>query len=121
SNCSASATAEVTYSGVNNIVNFNAPAANGYSQWAGCLLGFKNTSTSFGQPWFAIFDPTGTGSDILTITDGNPNIFYTYSSPGVYPVKLTMDSLGCTFSKIQNVTITTKPSNQECKTGIEDI
>lgn len=110
--CSASASIDVQYpGGLTNTVSFtfqtpvcqNIPETftNNSARKAGwnSLWTFGDNNTSF-----------------------NENGSNTYSTPGVYPVKLTMDSAGCSFSSAtQNVTVLAS-SNASCiNIGIGDV
>lgn len=104
-NCTASATATVlSASGANVNASFNSPD----SLCVGAAAGFVNTSsdvTGYTSKW--------TFGDNSSLTATNP--VYTYHTAGTYPVTLTLDSAGCTFSTTQNVTV-----SQFC-TGIQNI
>ncbi len=110
--CSATAGINVNYNGVSNNVNFNTPSGGANCQGSPvCFTNLSTNQTGWNQTW----DFTGQGG--LGFTN-----CYTYTSPGVYNVTLTMDSAGCTFiSPSHSVTVTatqTVNPGAPCYTGV---
>lgn len=109
--CSASASIDVQYpGGLTNTVAFTYqnPVCQGVAET------FTNTSArkaGWNYSW-------NFGDTQVSFSENGSN---TYANPGVYPVKLTMDSAGCSFSSTtQNVTVLAA-SNAACINGIEDV
>jgi PKD repeat protein len=109
--CSASASIDVQYpGGLTNTISFtyqNPVCQN-------LLETFTNTSARRnGWTYLWTFGDNNTSF--------NENGTNTYAAPGVYPVKLTQDSAGCSFTSVtQNVTVLAA-SNAACLTGVEDV
>jgi len=109
--CSASASIDVQYpGGLTNTVSFTY--SNPVCQ--NLLETFTNTSArKNGWTYLWTFGDNNTSF--------NENGTNTYGTPGVYPVKLTQDSAGCSFSSVtQNITVLAA-SNAACLTGVEDV
>lgn len=118
--CSATASINVNYSGVTNNVNFTVPTG---TTCQNSNATFTNTSSST-TGWNATWDMKNDGSTLLFTTDAN----YAYPNPGVYVVKLTMDSAGCSFvGPTHSITVTATQSvnpGAPCYvqgSGIEDV
>lgn len=108
--CSASASISVQYPNVTNTVSFTNPAPPVCEDRP---VTFTNTST--GQNGWTAQWTFGDGN--VGFTNNGTN---TYSNPGVYTVKLQMDSAGCSFVS-NNVSLTVlAASNPACTTGFED-
>ncbi|MCW5907039.1 MAG: T9SS type A sorting domain-containing protein [Chitinophagales bacterium] len=112
SGCSASASIDVQYpGGLANNISFTLPSP---PVCQGKPVTFTNTSTrrnGWNFQWTF-------GDQNVGFTENGTN---TYANPGVYQVKLTQDSAGCSFSSAtQNITVL-PASNSACVVGIEDV
>lgn len=112
SGCSASASIDVQYpGGLTNNISFTLPSP---PVCQGKPVTFINTSARKNGWTFN----WSFGDQNVGFTENGTN---TYANPGVYQVKLTQDSAGCSFSSpTQNITVL-PASNSACVTGIEDV
>lgn len=114
SNCKATASINVNYAGnISNNVNFTVPARICQNQQAT----FVNTSSGKGGAWSSTWDMFNNGGSLVF----NEDAVFTYSNPGNYTVKLTMDTLnGCKFSNTKLITVL-PAANPQCVNGISDV
>ncbi|MFN8277828.1 MAG: T9SS type A sorting domain-containing protein [Chitinophagales bacterium] len=110
--CSATATTNVTIPGVSaNNVNFNLPNNSPNLCKDNSYL-FTNTSSRI-NGWNSTWYFTS-AQDIYTATDG----YYRFTTVGSgVPVKLVMDSAGCSFSTQKSVNVKTSG----CVAGVENV
>ena len=112
--CSASASANVTYSnGVNNTVSFTPPT----TVCEGKPATFTNTSSATNN-WTATW-AMGDGTQVI-----QTNAVYTYTTTGLKYVVLTMDSGGCSFSTgatAHGVTVLASTNALCTNIGIEEV
>ncbi len=113
--CSATATTSVQYPGVSNSVSFQLPpdritTATGVQWCVGDAATFVNTSQRTAG-WNANWD---FGDGNLGFTTDGSNV---YTNPGIFNVKVTMDSAGCTFvSSSQALDV-----RQTCPNSVSDL
>ncbi|MBL0308132.1 MAG: T9SS type A sorting domain-containing protein [Bacteroidetes bacterium] len=115
SGCNATASIGVNYVGnITNNVSFISPAKICQNQ----PVTFTNTSSGMGGSWIPAWDMYNNGSSLIF----NSDAVFTYTNPGNYTVKLTMDTLnGCKFSASKLIQVLPSANPQCTNIGISDI
>lgn len=115
SGCKATASITVNYAGnISNNVNFVVPSLICQNKSAT----FTNSSSGVGGAWVPTWDMFNNGSSLIFNTDA----VFSYTNPGNYTVKLTMDTLnGCKFSTTKLINVLPSANPQCVNIGISDI